>query len=176
LSEEKNIANQISALQHAAGDDEANIERRLDELITLLTKANIDSGKVKLYQKKFNEAIDNSSLKAFEQLDNNSMSREELLNNLGRLLEEHPVNSNITGNIAKKSTTKRIVLALIGLTMITLGFAMIIMPAPPYFEMFTVFYFSNDDGVTIMDLISLVVVLCGVYLLVVSIIKHKRGI
>jgi len=176
LSTKDHIAKQISELQKVADEDDANIERKLDELIALLTKADIDSIKVKGYQKKFNDAIDKSSLEAFKQLDNESMSREDLLNNLGRLLEEHPVNSSLASVITKKSTTKRIVLALLGLTMITLGFAMIIMPAPPYFEMFTVFYFSNDDGVTIMDLISLVIVLCGVYLLVVSIIKHKRGI
>ena len=55
--------------------------------------------------------------------------------------------------------------------MITLGMGMIIMPAPPYFEMFTIFYFNPNDGVTIMDLISLLIVFTGVYLLVSSLLK-----
>lgn len=161
-------------MQKAATD--ADIEQKLDELVTLLRNADIDSAKIKQYREKFNNAIEKSSLEAFKELDNEALSREDLLNNLGRLLEEHPIDSAVTSSIIKRSATKRIVLGLLGLVMITLGFAMIIMPAPPYFEMFTIFYFSNDDGVTLMDLISLIIILCGVYLLVMSIIKHKKGI
>jgi hypothetical protein len=62
-------------------------------------------------------------------------------------------------------------LILISLVLIMLGFAMIIMPAPPYFEMFTIFYFNPQDGVTLMDVISLLIILTGVYLLVKSIYK-----
>ena len=171
----RQIVKQISGLQQVNATDAA-VEQKLDELISLLEHTNIDSEKVKAYQAKFNAAIERSSLEAFKQLDNELLSREELLNNLGRLLEEHPVNSKMTSDIAKRSPVKRIVLGLIGLVMITLGFAMIIMPAPPYFEMFTIFYFNNDDGVTLMDLISLIIILCGIYLLVMSVIKHKKGI
>jgi len=174
LGTNRQIVKQISGLQQAANSNE--VEQKLDELIDLLQTADIDSEKIKAYQDKFNAAIERQSLDAFKQLDNDALTREELLNNLGRLLEEHPVNSKTTGSIVRKSATKRIVLGLIGLVMITLGMAMIIMPAPPYFEMFTVFYFSNDDGVTLMDLISLIIVLCGVYLLIMSVIKHKKGI
>jgi uncharacterized membrane protein YozB (DUF420 family) len=59
-------------------------------------------------------------------------------------------------------------LSVIGIVMIALGFAMIVMPAPPYFEMFTIYYFNQDDGITIMDVISLLIILAGVYLLVRS--------
>ncbi|HWB26330.1 MAG TPA: hypothetical protein VG738_12660 [Chitinophagaceae bacterium] len=175
MSTNRQIQEQISGLQKATGGD-ADIERKLDELIVLLQTSDIDSEKIKEYQKRFNEAVEHSTLDAFKKLDNESLSREELLNDLGKLLEENPIDSKITSNIVKKSATKRIVLALIGIALVTLGFAMIILPAPPYFEMFTVFYFSNDDGVTLMDLISLIIILCGVYLLVMSAIKHKKGI
>ncbi|HVX50921.1 MAG TPA: hypothetical protein VHB48_12230 [Chitinophagaceae bacterium] len=171
----RQIEEQISGLQKTVSENE-DIEKKLDELILLLKNSGIDSEKIKQYQKRFNDAVDNTRIDAYKKLDNEALSREELLNDLGKLLEENPVNSKITSNIIKRSATKRIVIGAIGLAMITLGFAMIIMPAPPYFEMFTVFYFSNDDGITLMDLISLVIVLCGVYLLVMSIIKHKKGI
>jgi len=176
LSTKKQIVKQISGLQKASEVTDADIERKLDELLNLLQNADIDSAKIKQYQDKFNKAMEKSSLDAFKEMDNEALSREDLLNNLGRLLEEHPIDSAVTSSIRKRSATKRIVLGLIGLVMITLGMAMIIMPAPPYFEMFTIFYFNNDDGVTLMDLISLIVVLCGVYLLVMSIIKRKKGI
>lgn len=169
------ISPQISGLNNAAPSITA-IDQKLDELIVLLQRTEIDSERIKAYKQKFNDAVDHSPLEPFKQLDNEALSREELLNNLGRLLQENPIDSRMTSEIVKKSATKRIVLGLIGLMMVTLGFAMIIMPAPPYFEMFTIFYFSNDDGVTIMDLISLLVVLCGIYLLVTSLIRYKKGI
>jgi hypothetical protein len=175
LGKNKHIDKQISGLQKAA-ETETDIERRLDELVNLLASADIDSTKVKQYQEKFNKAVERTALKAFEQLDNESLTREDLLNRLGKLLVENPVDSKVAHTFAKRSTAKRVIIGITGLAMITLGMAMIIMPAPPYFEMFTVFYFSNDDGVTLMDLISLIIVLCGVYLLVMSIIKYKRGI
>jgi len=59
--------------------------------------------------------------------------------------------------------------------MITLGFGMIIMPAPPFFEMFTIFYFNSHDGVTIMDLISLLVILFGIFFLIKAIIRKPAG-
>lgn len=169
------IEQQISGIQQIAGAD-IDAEKKLDELIAILQTGNIDSEKLKQYQKKFNSVVEQCSLAAFKQLDNTALTREEMLNNLGALLQQHPVNSKMAAKLVKKNAGRRIVLGLIGLVMVTLGFAMIIMPAPPYFEMFTVFYFSNDDGVTLMDLISLLIILCGIYLLVTSAIKHKKGI
>ncbi len=63
---------------------------------------------------------------------------------------------------------------LIGFVMLTLGFAMIILPAPKYFEIFTIFYFSLNDGFTLMDLISLIIVLIGVFVIVKSYFKFAN--
>ena len=57
--------------------------------------------------------------------------------------------------------------------LVLLGFGMIIMPAPPYFEMFTLFYINPNDGVTIMDVISLIVAFTGVYILISTFSKRK---
>jgi hypothetical protein len=70
-------------------------------------------------------------------------------------------------------TLKKLSVLIISVILITLGFAMIIMPAPPYFEMFTIFYFNPNDGVTLMDLIALLIVFTGVYLCITSIVKFK---
>jgi hypothetical protein len=59
--------------------------------------------------------------------------------------------------------------------MAVLGLAMIIMPAPPYFEMFTIFYFSKDDGITLMDVISVIILLTGVYLFLNATIKKANS-
>jgi len=52
--------------------------------------------------------------------------------------------------------------------MITLGFAMIILPTPASFEIYTIYYFNHNDGFTVMDLISLIIVFCGIYTLITT--------
>lgn len=139
----------------------------------------MNSRKVKTLEKRINTAFQRTMLKrenieAFEALDNRpDLSRVEMLDNLDVLLSQHQLNSSVTKKHLKKDVTKRIVLVLIGIVIITLGFSMIILPAPPYFEMFTVFYFNDQDGVTIMDIISLLIILTGVYLMIVNISKKN---
>lgn len=65
---------------------------------------------------------------------------------------------------------------IIAVLLILLGFGMIIMPAPEYFEMFTLFYLNPNDGVTIMDVISLIVAFTGVSLLISAILKFNNGL
>jgi hypothetical protein len=81
------------------------------------------------------------------------------------------VDSKMSKKYLRGERISKFFLVLISLVLIMLGFAMIIMPAPPYFEMFTIFYFNPQDGVTLMDVISLLIILTGVYLLVKSIYK-----
>jgi hypothetical protein len=50
---------------------------------------------------------------------------------------------------------------------------MIIVPAPsPAFEIATIVHFTPNDGLTIMDLISLLIVFGGIYLLVYAMINR----
>jgi hypothetical protein len=77
-------------------------------------------------------------------------------------------------NIWATNLSRNLVI-FIGIIMITLGMAMIIMPAPPYFEMFTIFYFNDNDGVTLMDLIALLIVFTGVYLFLNAVLKKQAA-
>lgn len=65
--------------------------------------------------------------------------------------------------------------AIIGFLFVVLGFAMIIMPAPPYFDAFTLFYFSENDGVTMIDLVSLVIIAVGIYILVKTVFNFVES-
>ena len=154
------------------------VDKKLDELIALLESSEIDSDAVKKLQQKFNKAVERTDitkqeLKFYEELDTKSASRIDLINDLETLLYEHPLDSRITHKVLIRERMAQIVRIIISLIMITLGFAMIIMPAPPYFEMFTIFYFNINDGVTLMDLISLLIVFTGIYLLITSITRHS---
>jgi hypothetical protein len=98
-----------------------------------------------------------------------------MVNNLEFLLAQHPVDSRESKKYLIHEKLKRIVLIGIAVTMIILGLAMIIMPAPPYFEMFTIFYFSKDDGITLMDVISVLIVLTGVYLFINAMLRKVNS-
>ncbi|MCJ8211834.1 hypothetical protein MUY27_19095 [Mucilaginibacter sp. RS28] len=175
----KSINKEVSELQKLNDRPDA-IEQKLDELLLLLENSNLDSESIKNIQNKFNSAIDAETLKQqdlheFRKLDelSENTSREELLDQFSLLLTNSKIDSNVSKQFIRRERLTAIVLFAIGVVMIALGFAMIIMPAPPYFEMFTIYYFTPDDGVTIMDVISLLIILAGVYLLVKSLIKKN---
>jgi len=159
-------------------DKQAAIETKLDELVTLLAKSDIDSEQVKQIRLRVNHALDNADtyrqqLDAFKQIDtHDDADRAGLLDEFSVLLASHQVDSKMSKQYLRGERISKAVLIVISLVLIMLGFAMIIMPAPPYFEMFTIFYFNPQDGVTLMDVISLLIILTGVYLLVKSVYKQ----
>jgi hypothetical protein len=171
----KNTGEQILAFKQGEVEP-SSIEKKLDEFIALLETNDLDKESLDKIQHKFNSAfkkaeLTSRDLKVFRALDNPETSRENLVDNLEKLLSIHQLDSKVSKRILIQERLRRMSLLLISLVMITLGFAMIIMPAPPYFEMFTIFYFNPDDGVTLMDLISLLIVFTGVFLFITSFSK-----
>lgn len=163
-------------MQQAAGNNVA-IDAKLDELLALLAQSDIDSEKAKQVKQRLNDALPNAisyrnNIDAFKHItDNGTDDRANMLDEFSVMLASHEVDSKMAKKYLRGERIAKTVLAIIGLVLIMLGFAMIIMPAPPYFEMFTIFYFNPNDGVTLMDVISLLIILSGVYLLVKSIYK-----
>lgn len=156
---------------------QAAIDTKLDELVTLLAQSELDSEKVKQMRMRVNTALDQAGtyreqLNAFKQIDvHDTATRANLLDEFTVLLASHQVDSAMSKKYLRGERISKFFLIIISLVLIMLGFAMIIMPAPPYFEMFTIYYFNPQDGVTLMDLISLLIILSGIYLLVKSIYK-----
>lgn len=128
-------------------DDKAN------ELIALLKSGAIDADHAKLCHQKIN--------RAFKERSNPSLRPQ---NDLELLLSAHQLQKDTPKHSFEFEAIKKYLLVVIGAVMITLGLAMIIMPAPPYFELFTIYHFNASDGVTLMDLIALVIVFTGIYL------------
>lgn len=163
-------------MQQSAAKQEA-IDAKLNELVDLLANSDIDSEKIKDIRLRVNDALDNTKshreqIAAFQHIDTNEhASRADMLDEFSILLSNNQIDSNISKQYLRGERLSRFFLILISVVMIALGFAMIIMPAPPYFEMFTIYYFSPDDGVTLMDLISLLIILSGIFLLIRSIYK-----
>jgi hypothetical protein len=162
---------------HRIAENEAAIDKKLNEIIELLSTKDINTDTAKEFQQRFDTAIKKSGIQshqveAFKNLDNSNASREELLDEFSILLSTNQFGSKISKKQDRGERLSKIVLVVISIVMITLGFGMIIMPAPPYFEMFTIFYFNENDGITIMDLISLLIILAGVYFLIKAVVRN----
>ena len=178
MNKAEKVQEEISRIVTVEGSG-ASSERKLEELIFLLERGSFDSEQIKKLQSKLNSALDRhtatlENLEEFAGLDEKSTTREEHLVNIESFLLNHQVDSTLPQKIRLSERAKSVTRACIGFLMVTLGFAMIILPAPPNFEMFTIFYFNINDGVTLMDLISLLVVFTGIYLTITSLIKQRR--
>lgn len=157
-------------------DEAALLEVKTNELIALLQKGVVDASHAKSIRQKLLKALDEASfpqkLEAFQELDA-GRDRIALLNDFEYLLSQHQLDSAVTTKYLTQERVKKFIAVIMGLIMITLGLTMIIMPAPPYFEMFTVFYFNPNDGVTIMDIISLLIVFTGIYVILNAVLKKQ---
>jgi len=154
----------------------AQIHEKLDELIILLSESETDNNLLQELQIKFNSAIrsaaDSSALEPYKRMKNNILT-EDADSEFGQLLLMNNLDKSAQKKLATWQIVGMVVRVIIALLLILLGFGMIIMPAPPYFEMFTLFYLNPNDGVTIMDVISLIVAFIGVYLLISTLAKRK---
>ncbi len=155
------------------------LDEKLNELINLLNNSEIDSENVKQIQSKFNNAISKKLSQAdliaeFKKVDDVDLSRLEKLDRIEMLLNSNYIDTKAVKSFAFRRFIEMIVPVFIGIVMLTLGFAMIILPAPKYFEMFTIFHFTLNDGFTLMDLISLIIILSGIFVAIKSYFKFAN--
>jgi hypothetical protein len=174
LLDSKKTSEPITDHTIKTGRENNILDKKIQELIDLIEISNINSQDSRIYQKQLAEAFQKSlatpkELVPFKELDqNNNLSREELLEGLEKLLSENTFDSKVSQKPEHKNRFQTGILFILAILLIGVGFAMIIMPAPPSFEIFTVFYFNANDGVTIMDLISLLIIFGGVLLFVLN--------
>lgn len=173
LLDSNKASKNISGDQHV-GREIQLLENKIQELIDAIEVSNITSQSSRHYQKRISDAFQKSlhtpkELAPFKELDqDNNLSREELLEGLEKLLSENTFDSEVSKTYLRKNTFQKGIMFILAILLIVVGFAMIIMPAPPSFEIFTIFYFNANDGVTIMDLVSLLIIFGGVLVFVLN--------
>ena len=170
-SENNNTGKPIIVQSEKASLDRT-AHQQLDDLIATISGDDLDKEVLESIQKKFNAAIALVSKSNYLLQNDNSPTR-----GVNSELDQLLLINKLDKKAQKKYSMYRAfdigIRVFIALLLVLLGFGMIIMPAPPYFEMFTLFYFSPNDGVTIMDVISLIVAFIGIYILVRTLIKKK---
>ena len=174
--ENRDINKEFSKSAKDSKSEFTEIHKKMDEFVLLLAETEPDNTLLQELQAKFNSAIrsasDTTALGPYKKVKNNILN-EDGDSELGQLLIMNDLDKSAHKRLATWQIVGMVIRLIIALLLILLGFGMIIMPAPPYFEMFTLFYLNPNDGVTIMDVISLIVAFIGVYL-VISIINRIR--
>jgi hypothetical protein len=164
--------------QLSAKDEE--LIQKLDEFMLLLQNSELNSENIKGIQNKLNTALDHklSNTELVHKIKEVSLSeigKLDQLDQLETLLNTNYLDSKQLRKEKIKQGLSTAVMLMIGLLFITMGIAMIIIPAPPYFEMFTIFYFSVDDGVTLMDLIALIITAIGTFIVIKSLLTKRKN-
>lgn len=176
----ENIKRKVELFEKLDLSNEEEIDEKFDDLITLLEKSNLDSDQAQLYLKKLENYFNKKSLKSkFEKFEDvvkdESKSKEKILNEFEFLLSSSDINSEDAYRYLKIERHKTFLLSILGILFIVLGLGMIIMPAPKYFEMFTIYYFTRDDGITLMDVIASIITVTGIYILINSLKNLKTN-
>lgn len=170
MTNKSDLSKSLREFENLKNKDE-ELNQKLSEFINLLDQSSLDSENIKLLQNRINGALaeklsGESLIKEIKDVSLAEIDKFEQLDQLEFLLSNNHLDTKQIKKIAFSGKLLRIIQIFIGFLFVTLGFAMIILPAPPYFEMFTVFYFNENDGVTLMDLISLIIIAVGIYIIV----------
>ncbi|MFD1631713.1 hypothetical protein [Pseudopedobacter beijingensis] len=178
MFKEKNISSQIREFEDLEKQN-LSLDSKLDELLKLLDNSELDSDRIKHIQNKFNAVVEkklsqDEAISEIKEISLQNIDQLDKLNRLEVLLNNNYIDSKQAKGIKRKELLGKAMQILIGFLMVTLGFAMVILPAPPYFEMFTIFHFTYDDGFTLMDLISLIIIATGIYLIIKSYYKFSK--
>lgn len=177
-SDTHEIEKSIEQFEKLNLENKEPLEEKLDELIELLESSELNSDQAQKYLLRIENSIKNQTLKSkFEKFDeiakDENKSREKMLNEFEFLLASSDLNSEDAFKYVRKERYKIFILSILGILFIVLGLGMIIMPAPKYFELFTIYYFTRDHGITLMDVIASIITVCGIFILVNS-LKHLK--
>ncbi|WAC13630.1 hypothetical protein [Dyadobacter pollutisoli] len=174
LRDIKKVAEETESYVSQPTSDYTLLDSKIKELVQVIEQTNVDIDHSRACEQRIADAFKRSAITQkqiapFQALDqDNNLSREELLEGLEKLLAENKIDSKMANRLPRRHFLQKGVLFLLAVLLIVFGFAMIIMPAPPDFEILTVFYFNANDGVTVMDLVSLLIIFGGVLLFVLN--------
>jgi hypothetical protein len=179
LPDKNKLTEDLHRFENLDAKDDQLIQK-LDEFMALLEKSDIDSDNIKGIKNKVNKALDKKLgngdvIRELKELSLSDIEKADQLDQLEKILSNNYLDSRQVNDYKIREGLSKVMRVIIGFLLITLGFAMIIMPAPPYFEMFTIFYFSPDDGVTLMDLISLIIIATGTFIVIRSVLNVKKN-
>lgn len=180
--EDKEIEKQLKPFAELFDHSFESKEEKLDELIKILENSNFNSEQLIDYKTRVEKIIHEKKIKEdiehFDEMDQlkaeTESSKLELLDNFELLLNSSELNSEDAYRYVKHSKTKSTFKIIFGIILMILGLGMIVMPSPENFEMYTLFYFTRDDGITVMDLISGLIIVTGIFIILYTVKSHQK--
>jgi hypothetical protein len=152
-----------------------NLDKSFREFLDELKKAPISESKKKEIEEKLKEAF---LLKQYE-IGTTKVEKAKEENLIQLDMQKLNKGSSILQSKHIQHSAIRwasgLALSSAGLLFITIGFILIVTPATPEFEIATIFYFNEHDGVTVMDLFALVIIFMGIYLFIRAFISKEKG-
>ena len=153
----------------------SDLDKSFEHFLNELVKGPIPDNKKKEIEQKLQEAlflIGNEALQANAQTNQNDRLIQIDMNKFNR-------GNNLFGSTFLKHSAARwasgLALFSAGLLFITIGFILIVTPASPEFEIATIFYFNEYDGLTVMDLFALVIIFMGIFLFIRAFIANDKS-
>ena len=160
LFNQQPILNHFLSIRRLAKKRKA-LEQHVDQLIDGLSDPGIDLLVIQEIKLRIDEAIKQApAYKKYLEDESNQP------NQLDFVLT-HPI------SVKNRKLNRRIYLyrlfrIITSVLLILLGFALIVIPLPGSMEIVTIFNFNDQDGFTLMDLISLIIVFTGIYTLITT--------
>jgi len=178
------IKRKLGIFEKILSDDTKSKESMLDDLVNILSDLDLNSEDLMAYSLKIHKLSKEKSfegkIKDFEKIDTELLGRDKALDEFEILLRNSDFDSEDAVKIASARKVRYITKYIIGILCVLFGLAIIILPAPPNFELFTIFYFSNlegvgldtqslglnEHGITLMDVLAMIIVFSGIFVIV----------
>lgn len=159
----------VSGNQPSDNAGKSDIELRLHELKQALQHNQADSSTIQYCKRELDMLMSEQHHNRSEQ----KASHHEHISNLMQFVTRDSSENFFQQLFGKKMMAHNVMITILGILMIAIGFTMIVLPAPHDFEIYTIYYFNPNDGFTLMDLFSLMIVFGGVFLLIRNITKRE---
>ena len=130
------------------------INRLFDQFINQLKKQSLTENKSIELTNKFNQSMQQITLKANNLEKSNETQEATITINLKELKRERKFFEKSNFQYKVDRWFKGLALSSVGILFITIGFILIITPASAEFEIATIFYFNENDGFTVMDMFA----------------------
>jgi hypothetical protein len=99
--------------------------------------------------------------------------RNEQIDDFILFLNKHKFNSNNVNTYIRRLRIKNLMKMFLGLFFLLFALILIIIPLPYNLEIATLYYFSNEDGITVSDIFAIFLLLFGLILMLKDKIYYK---
>lgn len=166
----ENLRNELRKFDELLSRTEPTKDEILDQLASLLEQVEFDSDMLSEYKRKIDRldvAKTEEKLEKFKKFDKVDYSeREKFLQDFEVELTSQRITSDEVFLLKQRRRITNFSKFLIGALLILIGVGLIVLPLGDEIKVFTIFYFTPNDGVTLIDVVGLIFILSGIVTMV----------